>query len=200
MERFSQLTANLLPLPYQDVDTDQIIPASYLKVTSKNGLDEGLFASWSRRQDGGLRPDFPLNQAKYQGAQIMLVGDNFGCGSSREHAAWAILGRGFRAIIGTSFADIFHNNALKNGLLPVTLDIGTVRELFSMVEQDPATRVTIQLAEQSLLLPDGRLVNFPIDAFSKGCLLQGLDQLAYLLEHEREITSFEREVETRSLE
>jgi 3-isopropylmalate/(R)-2-methylmalate dehydratase small subunit len=200
MEPFIQLTSNLLPLPYQDVDTDQIIPAIYLKAITKEGLAEGLFASWSSRPDGGLRPDFPLNQTKFQGAQILLVGDNFGCGSSREHAAWALLGRGFRAVISTSFADIFHNNALKNGLLPVTLDKGTVHELFSMVEQDPATRVTIQLAEQSLLLPDGRRINFPIDAFSKNCLLQGLDQLGYLLQHEKTIAAFERDHEMRNME
>lgn len=199
MEPFIQLTSSLLPLPFQDVDTDQIIPASYLKAITKNGLAEGLFASWSHRPDGGLRPDFPLNQTKFQGAQILLVGDNFGCGSSREHAAWALLGRGFRAVISTSFADIFHNNALKNGLLPVTLDKTTVHELFSMVEQDPATSVTIQLAEQSLLLPDGRRASFPIDAFSKSCLLQGLDQLGYLLQHERTIAAFERDHEMKNV-
>ena len=199
MEPFNQLTAKLLPLPYQDVDTDQIIPASYLKATTKNGLSEGLFAHWSHRDDGSLRPDFPLNQTKYQEAQILLAGDNFGIGSSREHAVWALLGRGFRAVISTRFADIFHNNALKNGLLPVTVDKVAVQELFSMVEQDPDTRVTIQLVEQLLLMPDGRQIYFPIDAFSKRCLLQGQDQLGYLLQHEGTIAAFERTIEKRNL-
>ena len=193
MEPFNQLTSRILPLPYQDVDTDQIIPAGYLKATTKDGLADGLFAHWSCWEDGSLRPDFPLNQPKHQGAQIVLAGDNFGCGSSREHAAWALLGRGFRAVISTRFADIFHNNALKNGLLPVILDKESVQELFSRVEHDPGTHVTIALDEQSVWMPDGRQISFPIDAFSKRCLLQGVDQLGYILQHEREIAAFERD-------
>jgi 3-isopropylmalate/(R)-2-methylmalate dehydratase small subunit len=192
MKPFTQLTSRLAPLPNKDVDTDQIIPANYLKATTKEGLADGLFYRWRVRPDGKPRQDFPLNKPEFQGAQILLTGDNFGCGSSREHAAWALSGWGFRAIISTSFADIFNNNALKNGLLPVTLDDQTLQELFTLVEADPFTSVTIQLEDQSLTLPDGRQTTFPIDPFSKFCLLEGEDQLGYLLKHEPEITAYER--------
>ena len=191
MKPFTQLTSRLAPLPNRDVDTDQIIPANYLKATTKEGLAEGLFYRWRIGPDGKPRQDFPLNKPEFQGAQILLTGDNFGCGSSREHAAWALAGWGFRAIISSSFADIFNNNALKNGLLPVTLDDQTLQELFSLVEADPSTSVTIQLKDQSLTLPDGRQTTFPIDPFSKFCLLEGVDQLGYLLKHEPEITAYE---------
>jgi 3-isopropylmalate/(R)-2-methylmalate dehydratase small subunit len=192
MKPFTQLTSRLAPLPNKDVDTDQIIPANYLKATTKEGMAEGLFYRWRIGPDGKPRQDFPLNNPQFQGAQILLTGDNFGCGSSREHAAWALSGWGFRAIISSSFADIFNNNALKNGLLPVTLDDQTLQELFTLVEADPFTSVTIQLEDQSLTLPDGRKTTFPIDPFSKFCLLEGVDQLGYLLKHEPEITAYER--------
>ncbi len=192
MKPFTQLTSRLAPLPNRDVDTDQIIPANYLKATTKEGLAEGLFYRWRVGPDGKLRQDFPLNKPEFQGAQILLTGDNFGCGSSREHAAWALSGWGFRAIISSSFADIFNNNALKNGLLPVTLDDQTLQELFTLVKADPFTSVTIQLEDQSLTLPDGRQTAFPIDPFNKFCLLEGEDQLGYLLKHEPEITAYER--------
>jgi 3-isopropylmalate/(R)-2-methylmalate dehydratase small subunit len=192
MKTFTQLTSRLAPLPHKDVDTDQIIPANYLKATTKEGMAEGLFYRWRIGPDGKPRQDFPLNKPEFQGAQILLTGDNFGCGSSREHAAWALSGWGFRAIISSSFADIFNSNALKNGLLPVTLDDQTLQELFALVEADPFTSVTIQLEDQSLTLPDGRQTTFPIDPFSKFCLLEGEDQLGYLLKHEPEITAYER--------
>lgn len=195
MKPFTQLTSRLAPLPNKDVDTDQIIPANYLKATTKEGLAEGLFYRWRIGPDGKPRQDFPLNKPEFQGAQILLTGDNFGCGSSREHAAWALSGWGFRAVISSSFADIFNNNALKNGLLPVTLDGQTLQELFTLVKADPSTSVTIQLEDQSLTLPDGRQTNFPIDPFSKYCLLEGVDQLGYLLKHEPEITAYERRKE-----
>ena len=191
---FTHLTSHLVPLPHQDVDTDQIIPASYLKATTRDGLAEGLFARWRQDDDGQPHPDFPLNQPQCFGAQILLAGDNFGCGSSREHAVWALQGQGFRAVISTSFANIFNNNALKNGLLPVAVDEQTLRQLFSLVEEDPTTSVTVQLADQTLTLPDGRQVTFPIDLFSKKCLLEGVDSLGYLLQHEPQIAAFERDL------
>jgi 3-isopropylmalate/(R)-2-methylmalate dehydratase small subunit len=181
----------MVPLYQRNVDTDQIIPATYLKVTSKEGLADGCFARWRYKPDGSLDPDFALNRSEYQGAQILLAGDNFGTGSSREHAPWALLGWGFKAVISTSFADIFRNNALKNGLLPVAVDEQTQQQLFSLVEEDPVAQVTIDLAKQILLLPDGRRVSFPIDSFSKNCLLEGVDQLGYLLKKESEIAAYE---------
>jgi 3-isopropylmalate/(R)-2-methylmalate dehydratase small subunit len=192
MKPFKKLNSTLVPLPHTDVDTDQIIPANYLKVTDKAGLAEGLFARWRYRPDGQIEPDFPLNWAQCQGSEILLVGDNFGCGSSREHAPWALEGWGFRAVISTSFADIFRNNSLKNGLLPVQVDEQTARQLFSLVEEDPGTQVEINLGEQTLTLPDGRQVNFPIDSFSKTCLLEGVDQLGYLLNQEAKIAAYEK--------
>ena len=192
MEPFTSLTSHLVPLIHCDVDTDQIIPASYLKVTSKDGLVDGLFASWRYAADGSPVPEFPLNWAVCQGSQVLLAGDNFGTGSSREHAPWALTGWGFRAVISTSFADIFRNNSLKNGLLPVIVDEATHEELFEMVTADPTVEVTIDLAEQRLTLPDGRSVEFPIDAFSKVCLLEGVDQLGYLLKIEPQISDYER--------
>lgn len=195
MQKFTTLTSPMVPLPHNDVDTDQIIPASYLKVTSKEGLVEGLFSRWRYGPDGELNPEFPLNKPEYQGAQILLAGDNFGCGSSREHAPWALAGWGFRAIISTSFADIFRNNALKNGLLPVEVDGETCRQLFSLVYEEPDTEVYIDLAAQTVTLPDGRRAAFPIDSFSKTCLLEGIDQLGYLLKQTSAIVAFEQEME-----
>lgn len=191
MEKFTKLTSTMLPLPQCDVDTDQIIPATYLKVTNKDGLAEGLFARWCYKPDGSLDPDFALNQPQYQGAQVLVAGDNFGTGSSREHAPWALLGRGFRVVVSTSFADIFRNNALKNGLLPVVVDEQTHQQLMSLTTEDPNSQIEIDLAEQTLKLPDDRIVTFPIDSFSKICLLEGVDQLGYLLNHEPEIAAYE---------
>lgn len=191
MEKFTKLTSTMLPLPQCDVDTDQIIPATYLKVTNKDGLAEGLFARWCYKPDGSLDPDFALNQPQYQGAQVLVAGDNFGTGSSREHAPWALLGRGFRVVVSTSFADIFRNNALKNGLLPVVVDEQTHQQLMSLTTEDTNSQIEIDLAEQTLKLPDDRIVTFPIDSFSKICLLEGVDQLGYLLNHEPEIAAYE---------
>jgi 3-isopropylmalate/(R)-2-methylmalate dehydratase small subunit len=192
MEPFTTLTATMLPLPYDNVDTDQIIPASYLKVTTKDGLAAGLFARWRYGPDGEPDPSFPLNRPAYQEAEILLAGANFGCGSSREHAPWALRGYGFRAVVSTSFADIFRNNSLKNGLLPVAVDAATQQELVRLATEEPATAVTIDLTGQHVLLPDGRRASFPIDPFSKTCLLQGVDQLGYLLQQESEIAAYER--------
>jgi 3-isopropylmalate/(R)-2-methylmalate dehydratase small subunit len=191
MQPFTSLTSRVIPLSHNNIDTDQIIPARYLKVTDKAGLEEGLFTEWRYKPDGQLDPDFPLNRPECQSAQILLTGDNFGCGSSREHAPWALVGWGIRAVISTSFADIFRNNALKNGLLPVDVDIETQQELFQMVEVDPDVLVTIDLPTQMMSLPDGTQVKFPIDPFSKTCLLEGVDQLGYLLKREAQIAEFE---------
>ena len=192
MRPFETLTSTLAPLPHRDVDTDQIIPAQYLKVTTKEGLEEGLFSRWRTLADGTPDPEFFLNRRECQGAQILLAGDNFGCGSSREHAPWALQSHGIRAIISASFADIFRNNALKNGLLPVVVDEATSQQLFSLVSEEPEMELTIDLRAQTVTLPDGRLVNFPMDAFSRHCLLHGVDQLGFLLKQEARITAFER--------
>ncbi len=191
MEPFTTLTSHIAPLPHNDVDTDQIIPASYLKVTSKEGLAAGCFAGWRYTYEGGLDTSFSLNQPDCVDARILLSGDNFGTGSSREHAAWALLSWGFRAIVSTSFADIFRNNALKNGLLPVTVDSETHQQLFSLVEEDPGVQITVNLEDQILFLPDNRKVSFPIDPFNKLCLIEGIDQMGYLLKQEAQISLYE---------
>lgn len=191
MQAFTTLTSHLVAIPIENIDTDQIIPAQFLKTISKQGLGQNLFYHWRYREDGSPNPDFALNQPEAQGANILLAGDNFGCGSSREHAPWSLMDYGFTAVISTSFADIFRNNSLKNGLLPVIVDEATHRQLLSLVEEDPTTQVTIDLAEQQVVLPDGRAVPFPIDAFSKTCLLEGLDQLGYLLKQEERIAEYE---------
>lgn len=191
MEPFRTLTATMTPLPYDDVDTDQIIPAKYLKGTTREGLDEGLFARWRYRADGSPDPDFPLNRPEYEGAQVLVTGANFGCGSSREHAPWSLHAYGFRAIVGPSFADIFRNNALKNGLLPVAVDPEMQQTLLELVEEDPSVQITIDLEVQTVTLPDGRQATFPIDSFSKRCLLAGVDQLGYLLRQEPAIVAYE---------
>ena len=191
MPAFTTLTSTMAPLPIENVDTDQIIPARFLKVTDKNGLGESLFADWRYAPDGAPRPEFVLNQTQYQGAQILVAGDNFGCGSSREHAPWALTGYGFQAVVSTRFADIFRNNALKNGLLPVLVDRDTLQQLFSLIEEEPDTTIKLDLASQTLTLPDGRAVQFPIDGFAKHCLLNGVDQLGYLLQQTSAIEAYE---------
>lgn len=191
MEPFTTLTSTMAPLPYDDVDTDQIIPASYLTATTRDGLADGLFARWRYQKDGEPDAEFCLNQPAHEGAQILVTGKNFGCGSSREHAPWALMGHGFRAVISPSFADIFRNNALKNGLLPVKLEADSVRHLLRLAQESPQTTVTVDLAEQTVTLPGGRTLTFPIDGFSKTCLLQGVDQLGYLLQQEPLIAQYE---------
>lgn len=191
MDPFTSITSNVVVLAVDNIDTDQIIPARYLKVTDKTGLGTALFADWRYRPDGSPRPDFPLNQAGAPGARILLAGHNFGCGSSREHAPWALTGFGFRAVISTDFADLFHNNALKNGLLTVALSPEQHRDLVDLLRSEPETRLTIDLDEQVVVLPDGRVFNFPIDGFSKTCLLNGADELGYLLSFEAQIAAYE---------
>jgi 3-isopropylmalate/(R)-2-methylmalate dehydratase small subunit len=192
MEPFKELTSRVVVLPVNDIDTDQIIPARFLKVTDKTGLGASLFADWRYLPDGSPNPDFILNQPKSQSAQVLLAGDNFGCGSSREHAPWALTGFGFRAVISTSFADIFRNNSLKNGLLPVLVDPETHRKLVEQFSDSPDLTVTVDLEEQVLILPDKKIIQFPIDAFSKNCLLKGTDELGYLLGMEAQISAYEQ--------
>ena len=189
--RFTKLRSRAVPLPIDNVDTDRIIPARYLKVTDKNGLGEGLFSDWRRRADGTPDPEFVLHRPEHQGARILLAGDNFGCGSSREHAAWALLGAGFRAVLSTRFADIFRNNSLKNGLLVVEVPVEAWRELLTAVEREPALEIEIDLPAQRVVLPDGSEVPFAIDPFSKRCLLGGVDQLGFLLEQLPAVERFE---------
>jgi 3-isopropylmalate/(R)-2-methylmalate dehydratase small subunit len=191
MEPIKTFTSRLVVLPAENVDTDQIIPARFLKTTDKAGLGDNLFSDWRYDAEGKPRPDFVLNRPECQGAQVLLAGDNFGCGSSREHAPWALTGFGFKAVISTSFADIFRNNALKNGLLPIIVDEATHRRLFTLAEADPDARVTIDLAAQALILPDESEVTFPIDPFARTCLLQGVDELGYLLGHDAAIGQYE---------
>jgi 3-isopropylmalate/(R)-2-methylmalate dehydratase small subunit len=191
MAQFTILRARAVPLPVDNIDTDQIIPARFLKTTEKSGLGSSLFADWRYQANGALRPEFPLNDGRYAGAQILVAGDNFGCGSSREHAPWALVDYGFQAVISTSFADIFRNNSLKNGLLPIVVDPGTLSAILQMVANDPACELTIDLETQQVHLPDGRRTSFPIDAFSKKCLLNGIDELGYLLSFEERIAAYE---------
>lgn len=191
MQPFTVHTGTAVPLRAENVDTDQIIPARYMTTVTREGLGEGLFADWRRNADGTLRADFPLNQPQYQGATILIAGPNFGCGSSREHAPWALLDYGFRVVISPGFADIFYNNSLKNGLLSVRLPMEAVSLLWDLVEERPAMRLTVDLPRQSVSLPDGRSFRFEIDPFRKMCLLQGVDDLGYLLAKEPLIAAYE---------
>ena len=191
MNQFTSLDSKVVPLANENVDTDQIIPARFLKVTDKIGLGDNLFADWRYNADGTPKPEFILNQPEMKGRQILLAGDNFGCGSSREHAPWALAGYGFRAVISTSFADIFRNNSLKNGLLPVIVDKDTLAQLFSLAQEDPDMALSINLTTQTLKLPDGRKVQFPIDGFSRACLLNGVDEIGYVLGMHDKIAAFE---------
>ncbi len=191
MASFDKIQTTLVPLPFANVDTDQIIPARYLKVIDKDGLAAGLFADWRYHPDGSPREEFILNQARSQGASVLLAKANFGCGSSREHAPWALLGWGIKVVIAPSFADIFRNNALKNGLLPVALEEEQVEGLFSLAAQDPTAQVAIDLETQTVSLPGGKAYSFSIDPFARRCLLAGTDVLGYLLSHEASIVAYE---------
>ncbi len=191
MAHFTQLTSRVVSLPVDNIDTDQIIPARFLKATDKKDMGSNLFADWRYHEDGSPKAEFVINKPESAGAQILLAGDNFGCGSSREHAPWALTGYGFRAVISTSFADIFRSNALKNGLIPVIVDKKTHQMLLDLAEKSPRADLTVDLASQTLSYPGGS-VNFPIDPFNKTCLLNGVDELGYILGFEKEIAAFER--------
>ena len=194
MEPFRTFTGRVIALPMDNIDTDQIIPARFLKTTDKSGLGASLFADWRYDADGRRRPDFVLNRPEAQGAQVLLAGDNFGCGSSREHAPWALAGFGFRAVVSTSFADIFRNNALKNGLLPIIVDGEAHRRLLDSLAREPQAEVTVDLAAQTLKLPGGVEVSFPIDGFARDCLLEGVDELGYLFQRHSQIAAYEARV------
>lgn len=192
MAQFTTLRSKVVPLLVDNIDTDQIIPARFLKVTDKQGLGEKLFCDWRYNADGSPKEDFVLNQPQYRGAQILLAGDNFGCGSSREHAPWALTGFGFRAVISTTIADIFRNNSLKNGLLPVVLSPADYQQLKKEITQNPDAEVTINLEAQTIIFPSGYSASFPIDPFSKFCLLNGVDEMEYLRRFEKEIVAYEQ--------
>jgi 3-isopropylmalate/(R)-2-methylmalate dehydratase small subunit len=188
MKPFTNFESRYVRLPIANIDTDQIIPARFLKTTSKEGLDKQLFNDWRYDAQGNPNPNFVLNQPEAEGAQVLVGGDNFGCGSSREHAPWALTQFGFRAVISTSFADIFKQNSLKNSLLPIVVPADAQVELLAA----PAdAKVQIDLVNQTLATPSGRKVEFPIDPFSKHCLLNGVDELGYILQHEADIATYE---------
>ena len=188
MEPITEIRSRTAVLPLDDVDTDQIIPARFLRTTVREGLGENLFADWRYNSDGEKNASFVLNQPEAQGAQILVAGRNFGCGSSREHAPWALLDYGFRAIISTEIADIFRNNSLKNGFLPVVVDTA----IHGWLLENPGVELTLNVESRSLSLPDGRVTQFPLESFSRYCLLNGVDQLGFLLNHAGEISRFER--------
>lgn len=193
MPKFTTLTSHAVPLTAVNIDTDQIIPARFLKVTDKHGLGDRLFADWRYQEDGSHKEDFVLNHPESQGAQILIAGHNFGSGSSREHAPWALVAWGFRAIISTGFADIFRSNSLKNGLLPVEVTPDVHKELMQAVQLDRETKITIDLPTQSVTGLGSLEATFPIDEFSKHCLLEGIDQLGYLLSFDDQITNYEQQ-------
>ena len=188
MEPVRRIVSRTVVLPQHDVDTDQIIPARYLKVTQRAGLSDALFADWRYDKDGRERPDFPLNQPKTKGAQVLVAGDNFGCGSSREHAPWALRDFGFRAVVSSSIADIFRSNALKNGLVPVVVD----RDAHERLLATPGIEVTIDL-ETRTLSTEGMRVSFPLDPFARHCLMNGVDELGYLLAQSNAIAEYEED-------
>ena len=187
MDPVTRITARTVVLPLEDVDTDQIIPARFLRTTVREGLGENLFADWRYDKDGAEIADFVLNKPQSQGAGILVAGRNFGCGSSREHAPWALLDHGFSAVISTEIADIFRNNSLKNGFLPVIVDEDTHRWLLD----HPGVELTLDVEARELTLPDGRTVGFPIENFSRYCLLNGVDQLGFLMEQADAISAYE---------
>jgi 3-isopropylmalate/(R)-2-methylmalate dehydratase small subunit len=189
---FRTFTSALIPLPAENVDTDQIVPARYLKVTDKDGLAEALFHDWRYTEDGRLvDPRFVIDRPEMAGRAILLAGDNFGAGSSREHAPWALVANGIRAIFSTSFADIFRSNALKNGLLPIVLEAERHRQLFELVAADPDAELTVDLEAQVVHLPGDEDLPFEVDAFARVMLLEGTDELGYLLGRSAEIDDWE---------
>jgi 3-isopropylmalate/(R)-2-methylmalate dehydratase small subunit len=195
MTQYSSINSRVVRLLVDNIDTDQIIPARFLKAIDKNGMGDNLFADWRYNPDGSPKPEFVLNKLESKGAQLLLAGSNFGCGSSREHAPWALAGFGFRAVIAPSFADIFKNNALKNGLLPVMPDTETYDQLVEELEEIPHATVTVDLESQTLALPSGKRATFPIDAFLKACLLNGTDELGYILSFKDQIQAYEESLE-----
>ncbi|MDX2347860.1 MAG: 3-isopropylmalate dehydratase small subunit [Nitrospirota bacterium] len=191
MQAFTTLTGTVAPLNRGDVDTDQIIPKQYLKTIHRTGLKEGLFADWRCRADGSPDPEFFTNQPRYQDASILLTGENFGCGSSREHAPWALLDYGIRSILAPSFADIFYNNCFQNGILPVVLTPQEIQTLFDRTDSQDIYQVTVDLSQQFVLLPEGERYAFTVDPFRKNCMIKGLDGIGLTLKHEAAISDYE---------
>jgi 3-isopropylmalate/(R)-2-methylmalate dehydratase small subunit len=191
MEKFVKLTGVAAPLPIMNVDTDMIIPKQYLKTIARTGLGKGLFSELRYKEDGSDNPDFVLNKPAYRGATILVAGDNFGCGSSREHAPWALLDYGVRAVISTSFADIFYNNCFKNGILPIKVAQAELDKLMDDAERGANATLTIDLETQEIRGPDGGVIRFEIDPFRKHCLLEGLDEIGLTLQKKAAIESFE---------
>jgi 3-isopropylmalate/(R)-2-methylmalate dehydratase small subunit len=187
MDAIKAVSSRTVVLPMVDIDTDQIIPARFLTTTSKLGLGQHLFSYWRYSEDGSDNPDFILNTPDAADCQVLVAGNNFGCGSSREHAPWALLDYGIRAVVSTAIADIFRSNSLKNGLLPIVVD----DETHDWLIKNPGAEVTIDVAASTLTLPDGRRVTYPIDSFARYCLLEGIDQLGYLQQHDEQISRFE---------
>ncbi len=190
-QAFRTLDATYVVLSADNVDTDQIIPARFLKTTDKKGLGDSVFADWRLRQDGTPNPDFPLNRPDAKGAQVLVAGINFGCGSSREHAPWALVGWGLKAIVAQSFADIFKGNAMKNGLLPVAVDAAAHAKIVEARHADPKARLSIDLPAQTVSLGGSIVAKFEIDPFAKECLVNGVDELGYLLERRADIERYE---------
>ena len=189
MDPITKFRGKSVAIPIENIDTDQITPAMYLKGTEKKGLGKVLFAHWRRNPDGTPNPDFPLNKPEAQGATILVAGDNYGCGSSREHAPWAMADFGLRAVISTSIADIHRNNCLKNGILPIIVDPETYREALAAAERN--LEFEIDLPSRTLTFPSGKKAIFPIDPFAQRCLVQGIDELGYLLSHAAETAAYE---------
>lgn len=198
MEPFTTLTGLVAPLDQINVDTDQIIPKQFLKTIKRTGLREGLFFDWRKKKDGSPDPDFFLNQPRYQSASILLTRDNFGCGSSREHAPWALLDQGFRCIIAPSFADIFYNNCFQNGVLPVVLKADEVLALMKHALATEGYRLTVDLAKQTVTAPENIVYRFEIDPFRKDCLYRGLDSIGLTLQHEQAIAAYEARRKTEA--
>ena len=197
MEKFKNITAVAAPLPEVNVDTDKIIPKQYLKTIERTGLGKGLFSELRYNDDGTENEDFVLNKSQYRNAKILVAGDNFGCGSSREHAPWALLDYGIKVVISTSFADIFYNNCFKNGMLPIVLDEKEVSLLMEETERGSNATLTVDLESQDITTSDGNKINFKIDKFLKHCLLNGLDDIALTLEKNSEIGSYEDKIKSQ---
>ena len=192
MDKFVKLTGVAAPLPVVNIDTDMIIPKDYLKTIKRTGLGTGLFAEARYKEDGSLNEDFVLNKPAYQNAKILVAGDNFGCGSSREHAPWALLDFGIRCVISTSFADIFYNNCFKNGILPIVVSPEDLEKLMDDAQRGSNAILTVDLEEQEITGPDGGTIKFDIDAFKRHCLLNGLDDIGLTMEKAASIDSFEK--------
>jgi len=197
MEKFTVLTGVAAPLKVINVDTDKIIPKQYLKTIKRTGLGKGLFAEMRYRDDGSENPDFVLNKPAYRNAKVLVAGDNFGCGSSREHAPWALLDFGIRCVISTSFADIFFNNCFQNGVLPIKVKQDELERLFDVAERGANATLTVDLQKQQIQGPDGEIIAFDIDPFRKRCLLNGLDDIGLTLDKEHKITAFEKEAQIK---